>query len=228
MRASFLLIVVVSACAPDETLSSPSQSTSIEAGVPVDSLDVGMAGPSGSVNASGAVGDHAAQPPPWIDSATTRNSAPGPDPAPTSDAAFDSDSTGPADPADGHPTLAAVAVWLDAALDVTIDANGRVVKWADQSGHGADAVPPSGDAAPSLAIGGVSGRPAIKTDRRTQTRLHIKDVPSMNWGTGDFSINLVQAHATPVGSAHLAGLTFADADLGILERYLINKYAITP
>jgi hypothetical protein len=61
-------------------------------------------------------------------------------------------------------SLPALKLWLRADEGVTLDEQGRVTAWRDQSGSGHDAAQPSAAARPELTPAAVGGRPALRFD----------------------------------------------------------------
>ena len=83
-------------------------------------------------------------------------------------------------------------VRLDASRGVTLEGR-AVVKWADQSGAGNDAV--AGATPPTLLENAILGRAAIHFDGAQY--LSIADAPALHFGTGDFVVEVVARHDRP-------------------------------
>lgn len=109
----------------------------------------------------------------------------------------DAGQTSPIDALVPLSTLPGVVLWLDASNGVVTTTEG-ISMWTDLSGQHNDATQTNAALRPMLATKGSNGHPTIRFDRARRTALSIKDSPSMQWGTGAFTVVLVAANRTPV------------------------------
>lgn len=124
----------------------------------------------------------------------------------SSDDAFDAANEVTADAGDGGFSLGSVpglVLWLDAAKGVTKNNQNQVSAWADQSGNMNDAFQSTASRQPIHNASGINGRPALHFAQGATEgmQLVINDSTSMQWGTGDFLIEVVARFDNdPVGN----------------------------
>ncbi len=98
--------------------------------------------------------------------------------------------------------LPGIVLWLEGSMG--LDTTGtKVNQWSDQSGSGNNAVPAAGSVGPQTGL--LSSKPALSFNK--DSRLEIADVASMQWGTGDFLIEMVVAYSNPLTDA---GYTYGE------------------
>jgi hypothetical protein len=93
-----------------------------------------------------------------------------------------------------------VALWLDAAMGVDVDDQGRIGQWLDRSPyqHVAQAVGEATDWPLSKSVGGYKAVGFGVVEGASTTRhFLIADDPSLQFGTDDFAIIAVLQHRTP-------------------------------
>jgi hypothetical protein len=92
-------------------------------------------------------------------------------------------------------SMSGLVLWLDGSQGVETD-SGIVVHWADQSGHGNDALlPPIAGGTPVLAAAAFGGKPAVRFNGTTDY-LVVNDDVSLQFGTGDFAVAVATRHTT--------------------------------
>ena len=71
-----------------------------------------------------------------------------------------------------------LAVWLDASdgASVVADEAGKVESWHDKSGNGRDATQPDDQFRPKRVADALNGRPALRFDEKSLTRLELPDL----------------------------------------------------
>jgi hypothetical protein len=124
----------------------------------------------------------------------------------TSDAAVDQGSSvdsGPWTPAQ----LSGLALWLSADTGVVAN-NNRVTTWNDQSSHNNNAAQNTTARQPMLVAGVINGKPVVRFDG-SMTGLQVTDSSSLQWGTDDFTVEVVASftNSTTVGQGY--GLIFS-------------------
>jgi hypothetical protein len=87
--------------------------------------------------------------------------------------------------------LDGLVVWLDAAAGVTTEAVGGVSRWQDQSPSHNDAVQGVSASQPVVTPNAANGRPIITFGAARNVFLRIPDHPTLQWGSGDFTVLLV-------------------------------------
>jgi hypothetical protein len=88
--------------------------------------------------------------------------------------------------------LQGLVLWLDAAKGVTKNNNNQVSKWADQSGNSNDAAQGSSTLQPVYNASVINGLPALHfTTSNTGSQLTITDSQTLQWGTGDWLVEVV-------------------------------------
>lgn len=89
-------------------------------------------------------------------------------------------------------SISGLALWLDANKGVTKNNQNQVSKWADQSGNANDASQATVNNQPVWTANVVNALPAIHfTKNGSGSLLDIADAASLQFGTGDFSIEVV-------------------------------------
>jgi hypothetical protein len=91
------------------------------------------------------------------------------------------------------PAIDNVVLWLDASRGVAAE-NGRVAKWSDQSTLHNDALQNNTAAEPVFVPTGPSGYPVIRFEAARKTVLLVADAPSLHFGTGDLTIEVVVSY----------------------------------
>lgn len=84
-----------------------------------------------------------------------------------------------------------LALWLDAAKGVTKNNQNQVSKWADQSANANDATQGTSSYQPVFNASVINGFPALHFSKNSTSSLSIADASSLQWGTGDFVIEIV-------------------------------------
>ncbi len=85
-----------------------------------------------------------------------------------------------------------LVLWLDAAKGVTKNNQNQVSLWADQSGNSNDAAQGSSTLQPVYAATVINGLPALHfTSSNSGSELAIKDAQTLQWGTGDWLVEVV-------------------------------------
>lgn len=110
--------------------------------------------------------------------------------------ALDASNEATADAADGGFYLGSVpglVFWLDAAKGVTKNNQNQVSRWADQSGKMNNAVQSKASRQPVHNVSGINGRPTLHFAQGATEgmQLVITDSASLQWGTGDFLLEVV-------------------------------------
>jgi hypothetical protein len=79
--------------------------------------------------------------------------------------------------AKGPPTEG-LGLWLDASDEATLerDDQGRVSVWRDKSGAKRDAAPPDASFRPTYVTDGLNGKPSLRFDENSRTRLEVPDL----------------------------------------------------
>lgn len=85
--------------------------------------------------------------------------------------------------------LPGLVLWLDAGQGVTT-VQSTVSVWADQSGRNNNATQPTATQRPSLVPAVINGHPVVRFDG-ANTALQIADAASLQWGTDDYTIEIV-------------------------------------
>lgn len=93
-------------------------------------------------------------------------------------------------------SLPGLALWLEGSLGLDT-AGSKVTKWHDQSGNGNDATAASNSAGPLTGL--LVSKPALQFNQ--DSRLELKDAASLQWGTGDFLLEIVIAYSNPIPDA---------------------------
>jgi hypothetical protein len=122
-----------------------------------------------------------------------------------SDELGDAATDGPSDgehgdaPSDGGGIggVPGLALWLNGGDGVTHDNQNAVSRWADQSGNHNDAVPPNDQNAPTYVAQSIDHQPGIHFGLLGTPLLSVAGSPSLNWGTGDFVVEVVVAFKNP-------------------------------
>jgi hypothetical protein len=108
--------------------------------------------------------------------------------------ASDENDAGPVPSSEWTPlALRGLVMWLDAAQCVTTrgsGANKRVIYWRDLSRHHNDASSTPETTAPLWISTSANGRPTLQFDGQ-RDYLRVADAPSLNFGTGDFTVEVV-------------------------------------
>jgi hypothetical protein len=99
-----------------------------------------------------------------------------------------------------------LALWLDAETNVTT-ANG-VLSWADHSGRGHAATQALADFRPALVASALRGHPVIRFDGQNDS-LGIADAPSLRWGTGDYTLEIVASYTNATNAGDGYGLMYS-------------------
>ena len=94
------------------------------------------------------------------------------------------------------PTVPGLALWLEASMGVTKSNTNRVSGWADQSGAGNHAAQSIPMRQPSWSSSGLNGRPALRFST-SGTEISVPDAKSLQFGTGDFTLELVARFDNP-------------------------------
>jgi hypothetical protein len=104
--------------------------------------------------------------------------------------------------------LPKLGLWLAADMGVAT-ALGKVTTWMDQSGHGNNATQTVGDRQPTLTPTSLNGRPVVRFDG-VNNALHVGESPSLQYGTGDYTIEIVAAwQNNPNGLGSPYGILFS-------------------
>jgi hypothetical protein len=97
-----------------------------------------------------------------------------------------------AQPLDGGiASLSGLVLWLDAAKGVTKNNQNQVSKWADQSSSANDGSQSTQSMQPVWNGSVINGFPALHFDKANTQSLSLVDSSSLQWGTGDFLIEVV-------------------------------------
>jgi parallel beta-helix repeat protein len=97
---------------------------------------------------------------------------------------------------------AELVLWLKSDTGV-LSHSGLVSRWADQSGHGNDAVQLSSGAQPKLVPGVANGLPALDFDG-TADMLRVANNPSLDLGSGGFTISYwMRSPLTGANNGHM-------------------------
>jgi hypothetical protein len=94
--------------------------------------------------------------------------------------------------------LSGLALWLSADHGVTASSN-NVVAWADRSTFGNNATQIVTERQPTLVANGIGAHPVIRFNG--QNMLQIADSASLQWGTGDFTIEMVASWKNATSAA---------------------------
>jgi hypothetical protein len=103
--------------------------------------------------------------------------------------------------------LANLSLWLDAEVGVTSIAD-LVSVWRDRSGHGNDASQPLASERPMLVTGALNGHAVVRFDGNSNF-LSIPDAPSLRWGTGDYTVEVVLSFTNDPNVGWGYGMVFA-------------------
>ncbi len=98
--------------------------------------------------------------------------------------------------------LPGIVLWLEGSMGLDTAA-AKVKQWNDQSGSGNNAVAAGNSVGPTTGL--LSSKPALSFNK--DSRLEIADVASMQFGTGDFLIEMVAAYSNPITDA---GYTYGE------------------
>jgi hypothetical protein len=85
--------------------------------------------------------------------------------------------------------LPGLVLWLDASQAVTTSQS-KVSAWTDQSASNNSATQPTTAQQPTLVTGVINGHPVVRFDGAS-TALQIADAASLQWGTGDYVVEIV-------------------------------------
>jgi hypothetical protein len=97
-----------------------------------------------------------------------------------------------AQPLDGGiASISGLVLWLDAAKGITKNNQNQVSKWADQSSNANDAIQNTSAMQPVWSGSVFNGFPALHFDMSNTQVVDIADSSSLQWGTGDFLIEVV-------------------------------------
>ncbi len=91
-------------------------------------------------------------------------------------------------PDGGISSLSGLVLWLDAAKGITKNGS-SVTAWADQSSAKNDAN--AAKVAPAYSASAINKLPAVTFDANTQTGMLVTDSATLQWGTGDYLIEIV-------------------------------------
>lgn len=105
-------------------------------------------------------------------------------------------------------SVSGLVLWLDANKGVTTSGANLVDRWADQSGHGSDAVQANATYKPLARATGLAGMPSVHVE--AGTHLTVADSPVLEVGVGDFYIGIVFSY-DGVGALGY-GLVFSKQD----------------
>lgn len=141
---------------------------------------------------AGCVGDTATSP--AHDDASTPDSA---SCSSCVDASTDASSDAPV--AFTPKALPGLALWLEGGTGLDTSAS-TVVKWHDQSGNKNDATPAKGSTGP--VVGTLLSKPALQFNQ--DSSIEMLDSTSLQWGIGDFLLEIVAAYANPIPDAGFA------------------------
>jgi hypothetical protein len=100
-----------------------------------------------------------------------------------------------------------LALWLVGDKGVSVASN-KVTTWADQSGQNNHATQTVGDRQPTQVVNALNGHTVVRFDG-LRNSLHVGEAPSLQWGTGDFTIEMVVSYTN-----QLSGTT--DSPYGLL------------
>jgi hypothetical protein len=103
----------------------------------------------------------------------------------------------------GIGNVPGLVLWLDGGRNLDHDGQNRVSKWADQSGNHNDAAPATDQNAPTYVAQSIHQQPGVHFGVIGTPQLTIAGSPSLNWGTGDFVVEVVVEfkNAPPLGQA---------------------------
>ena len=109
----------------------------------------------------------------------------------------------PPDGDSGIGNVPGLVLWLDGGHGLDHDGQNRVSKWADRSGNRNDAAPASDQNAPTYVAQSIHQQPGVHFGVVGTPQLTIAGSPSLNWGTGDFVVEVVVEfkNAAPLGQA---------------------------
>lgn len=95
-----------------------------------------------------------------------------------------------------------LALWLDGTTGIAQNAL-RVSGWADRSGNGNHAGQATPGMQPAYLAGGIGGRPCVHFDSFANVgqMLSVPDSPTLQFGTGDFAVEVVARYDNDPGSA---------------------------
>jgi len=98
--------------------------------------------------------------------------------------------------------LSGLVLWLSAGNGVVAN-NNHVVTWSDQSGNSNNAAQSTTARQPTLVAGVINGRPVVRFDG-SMTGLQVTDSSSLQWGTDDFTVEVVASftNSTTVGNGY--------------------------
>jgi hypothetical protein len=91
----------------------------------------------------------------------------------------------------GVKSLGGLALWLEASMGVTKNNQNQVSVWADQSGNGNDAKQNTMSQQPTYGASVINSLPAIHFTAMNKTVMQIVDAATLQWGTGDFLVEVV-------------------------------------
>jgi hypothetical protein len=96
-----------------------------------------------------------------------------------------------------------LVVWLDAAKGAGVVPGSPVSLWPDQSPAHNDASQSTSTEQPILEASAIGGLPAVRFDGNT-TFLSIADSNSIEWGTGDFAVEVIARFSVTLGNVNQA------------------------
>jgi hypothetical protein len=99
---------------------------------------------------------------------------------------------------------------------------GPVLVWLDQSGQDNNAI---GVGSPAIDSTALNGHPAVHFNGTTDYLL-VADKPSLQWGTGDFTLAVVVQHTTPNDAGTKYGAFYSKQDPGDYPYYAANASAV--
>ncbi len=103
--------------------------------------------------------------------------------------------------------LPGIVVWLSADQGVTTS-NSHVSTWLDRSGMNNNAAQLTAARQPTLVTGAMNGQPVVRFDGATSA-MQITDSSTLQWGTDDFTIELVASWTNPTTGTFPYGLLVA-------------------
>jgi len=88
--------------------------------------------------------------------------------------------------------LPKLALWLVGDMGLSVASN-KVTTWTDQSGQNNHATQTVGERQPTQVVNALHGHTVVRFDG-VQHALHVAEAPSLQWGTGDFTIEMVVSY----------------------------------
>lgn len=95
-----------------------------------------------------------------------------------------------------------IVLLLDAARGITL-LDGKVTAWTDQASNGNDATVDAPKHAPTLLTNAIHGLPAVHFEGGSY--MTIADSPTLRFGHGDFTVEVVARHDRPMSTSVLDG-----------------------